>query len=97
LERILGSVDGEVDDVSTENDRGSELESTAGFGGRARKERIYDAVEVFARAGRLPLLQAEGGTPIGDLCRQLGVSEATSYTWKKKYAHLGVSELRRLR
>ena len=43
------------------------------------------------------LRQAESGTPVGDLCRQLGVSEATFYTWKKKYAHLGVSELRRLR
>ena len=41
--------------------------------------------------------QAESGTPIGDVCRQLGVSEATVYAWKKKYAHLGVSELRRLR
>jgi putative transposase len=41
--------------------------------------------------------QAEGGTPVGDLCRQLGVSDATFYAWKKKYAHLGVSELRRLR
>ncbi len=41
--------------------------------------------------------QAEAGTPIGDLCRQLGVSDATFYAWKKKYAHLGVSELRRLR
>ena len=41
--------------------------------------------------------QAESGTPVGDLCRQLGVSEATFYTWKKKDAHLGVSELRRLR
>lgn len=41
--------------------------------------------------------QAESGTPIGDLCRQLGVSDATFYAWRKKYAHLGVSELRRLR
>jgi putative transposase len=41
--------------------------------------------------------QAEGGTPVGDLCRQLGVSDATFSAWKKKYAHLGVSELRRLR
>ncbi len=40
--------------------------------------------------------QAESGTQIGDLCGQLGVSEATSYTWKKQYARLGVSELRRL-
>lgn len=43
------------------------------------------------------LRQAESGTPVGDVCRQLGVSEATFYVWKKKYAHLGVSELRRLR
>ena len=41
--------------------------------------------------------QAEAGTPVGDLCRQLGVSDATFYAWKKRYAHLGVSELRRLR
>jgi len=37
------------------------------------------------------LRQAETGTPVGDVCRQLGVSEATFYAWKKKYAHLGVS------
>jgi putative transposase len=43
------------------------------------------------------LRQAESGTPVSDLCRQLGVSDATFYAWKKKYAHLGVSELRRLR
>ena len=34
---------------------------------------------------------------MADVSRQLGVSEATFYLWKKKYAHLGVSELRRLR
>ena len=43
------------------------------------------------------LRQAESGSPVGDVCRQLGVSEATFYIWKKKYAHLGVSELRRPR
>ena len=41
--------------------------------------------------------QAESGTPVGDLCRQPGVSDPTFYAWKKQYAHLGVSELRRLR
>jgi putative transposase len=41
------------------------------------------------------LRQAESGTV--HVCRQLGVSEATFYAWKKKYAHLGVSELRRMR
>jgi len=43
------------------------------------------------------LRQAEAGTPVGDVCRQLGVSEATFYVWKKKFAHLGVTELRKLR
>jgi putative transposase len=41
--------------------------------------------------------QADAGTPVGDLCRQLGVRDATFYAWKKKGAYLGVSELRRLR
>ena len=43
------------------------------------------------------LRQTESGTAVADVCRQIGISEATFYVWKKKYAHLGVSELRRLR
>jgi putative transposase len=43
------------------------------------------------------LRQADSGTPVGDVCRQLGISEATFYVWKKRFAHLGVSELRKLR
>jgi len=31
------------------------------------------------------------------MCRQVGISEATLYVWKKKFAHLGASEMRRLR
>ena len=40
---------------------------------------------------------AESGTAVVDVCRQIGVSEATYYTWKKKYGDLGVTELRRLK
>lgn len=40
---------------------------------------------------------ADGGTPVVDVCRQIGISEVTFYTWKKKYADLGVSELRKLK
>jgi putative transposase len=43
------------------------------------------------------LRQVESGTAPADVCRQLGVSEATFYVWKKRYAHLGISELRKLR
>ncbi|MBZ5859084.1 transposase [Flavihumibacter profundi] len=32
-----------------------------------------------------------------EICRKMGVSEATFYNWKKKYGGLGVSELRELR
>ncbi|KKY64920.1 transposase [Klebsiella aerogenes] len=43
------------------------------------------------------LKQAETGTRVGEVCRKMGISEATFYNWKKKFAGLGVTELRRLR
>jgi putative transposase len=43
------------------------------------------------------LRQAEGGTAVKDVCRSLGISQATFYIWKKKYGELGASEVRRLR
>ncbi len=43
------------------------------------------------------LRQAENGTPVGEVCRKLGISEQTFYRWKRKFAGIGVAELRRLR
>jgi putative transposase len=43
------------------------------------------------------LKQAEGGTSVDEVCRKMGISQATFYAWKKKFGGLGVSELRRLR
>jgi putative transposase len=43
------------------------------------------------------LRQAETGTRVSEVCRKMGISEATFYNWKKKYGGLGVSELRRLK
>ena len=43
------------------------------------------------------LRQAETGTRVGEVCRKMGISEATFYNWKKKYGGLGVSEVRRLK
>ena len=40
------------------------------------------------------LRQAEGGLPIVEICRNLGVSGATFHRWKKKYGGLDLSELR---
>jgi putative transposase len=43
------------------------------------------------------LKQAEVGTSIEEICRKMGISDATFYNWRKKYGGLGPSELRRLR
>lgn len=43
------------------------------------------------------LRQAEGGTTVVEVCRQVGITEQTFYTWKRKYVGLGLSELRELR
>lgn len=43
------------------------------------------------------LRQAETGTKVAEVCRKMGISDATFYIWKKKYGGLGVSELRRLK
>lgn len=57
----------------------------------------------MARRGRTEeqivavLRQAESGVPVKEVCRQAGISEDTFYTWRWKYAGIGVSELRELR
>jgi putative transposase len=56
-----------------------------------RKSKFTEEQIAFA------LRQAETGTRVAEVCRKLGVSEATFFQWKKKYGGLGVSELRRLR
>ena len=43
------------------------------------------------------LRQAEGGTPVGEVCRKMGISENTFYRWKRKFFGMGVVELRRLK
>jgi len=45
----------------------------------------------------MALQQTEAGTPVGDICRKLGVSQASFFRWKKQYAGLGIPELRERR
>lgn len=56
-----------------------------------RKSRFTE--EQIAMAVR----QREAGTPVEEICRKLGVSEATFFRWKKRYGGLGVPEVRELR
>jgi len=43
------------------------------------------------------LKQVAAGQPVADVCRQMGISEATYYVWKKRYADMGLLEVRELR
>jgi len=43
------------------------------------------------------LREGEAGAKVADLCRKYGMSDASHYNWKAKYAGLTVSELKRLK
>ena len=56
------------------------------------KARKYSVEQIIA-----VLKEAEAGAKIADLCRKYGMSDATYYNWKAKYAGLTVSELKRFK
>lgn len=41
--------------------------------------------------------QGEDGTPVAEICRKAGISQATYFSWKKKYAGLLPTEMKRLK
>ena len=43
------------------------------------------------------LRQVEAGARVVEICRKVGISQATYYLWKRQYSGVGVSELRELR
>lgn len=43
------------------------------------------------------LKRHDAGTSATEVCREMGVSEASFYKWKAKYAGMGLTELRKLR
>lgn len=56
-----------------------------------KRSKFTEAQIVFA------LRQADNGVKIEEVCRKLGISEATFHNWKKKYGGLGMAELRKLK
>lgn len=43
------------------------------------------------------LRQDESGTSVAEITRKMGVAEVAFYRWKKRFAGLGVAEIRRLK
>jgi putative transposase len=56
-----------------------------------KKSRFTDEQIAYA------LKQQELGTPVDEVCRKMGIAQATFFNWKKRYAGLSTSELRRLK
>jgi putative transposase len=56
----------------------------------------------FEQPTQPPVLEAtmhmlEAGARVAEICRKVGISQATYYLWKRQYSGVGVSELRELR
>ena len=43
------------------------------------------------------LQQADEGTPVAEVCRKAGISDATFYNWRKRYGGMTSSEVKRMR
>lgn len=56
-----------------------------------KKSKYTDEQIAFA------LKQADTGTRVEEICRKMGISQATFYNWKKKFGGLGLTEMRRLK
>jgi putative transposase len=56
-----------------------------------KASRFSDAQKAFI------IKQGKDGTPVAEICRQAGISQATYFNWKKKYAGMMPSEMRRMR
>ena len=56
-----------------------------------KKTRFTDQQIAFA------LRQVESGTLVSEVIRKMGITEPTFYRWKKQFAGMGVTEIRRLK
>ncbi len=56
-----------------------------------KASRFSDAQKAFI------LKQGADGTPVADICRKVGISQATYFNWKRKYDGLLPTEMRRLK
>ena len=56
-----------------------------------RKSRFTEEQIAYA------LRQVEAGTPVTQLCRKMGISEQTFYVWKRRFAGMGVAELKKVK
>jgi putative transposase len=54
-----------------------------------------DEASKFTDAQAFMIRQGDEGTPVADICRKAGISQAIYFNWKKKYAGMMPSEMKR--
>ncbi|MGX1500021.1 transposase-like protein [Labrenzia sp. MBR-25] len=58
---------------------------------------FHEEIEVFRGSDRHHLRQADEGTPVAEVCRKAGISDATFYNWRKRYGGMTPSGVKRMR
>ena len=56
-----------------------------------KSSKFSDAQKAFI------IKQGEDGTTVAEICRKAGISQATYFNWKKRYAGLLPTEMKRLK
>jgi putative transposase len=61
------------------------------------RERVMKVSRFTEEQIAFAIKQSELGTKVDEICRKMGISDATFYKWRQKYAGLGPSELKKLK
>lgn len=51
--------------------------------------------QIIRKLRQAEVLSGQGRT-VPEICRELGVSDATYYKWRKEYGRMGISQAKRL-
>ena len=85
-------------DPKPENETPGKLMVWPGCGSLNDRGRRTDATErAQRREDRVRIAEVEAGKKVSEVCREMGVSPQAFYSWKRRYAGLGLNELRELR
>ena len=68
------------------------IETSAAFGVSAMRKSKFSESQIMAILG-----EGEAGLPVAEVCRKHGISNATYYQWRSKYAGMSVNELKRVK
>lgn len=86
-----GQIDPDPKSCAIQKQNVGMINTSLNGGGPMKKSRFTEEQIVLA------LKQAELGTSVPEVCRKLGISDATFYTWRKRYGGISPSELKYMR